>query len=140
MFLFRIGGFLETLSKSLKSTSTAGSSENVESVVRQRVAEELEKVHRQQQELNQQLYGDMAKQNIDNDRSSVALGTDIDNMIKRIQRSSPKDIPADIAERQEALVLCYKKNEARVLDCWHEVEQFKESVTKAQKHFVATHQ
>ncbi|ORZ23203.1 hypothetical protein BCR42DRAFT_458664 [Absidia repens] len=94
--------------QSSKSTSTTGSSEDVESVVRQRVAEELEKVHQQQQELNQQIYGDMAKQNIDNDRSSVALGTDIDSMIKRIQRSSPKDIPADIAERQEALVLCYK--------------------------------
>ncbi|KAI8335754.1 hypothetical protein BC941DRAFT_354718 [Chlamydoabsidia padenii] len=95
------------LQASTKSTQPS-SSEDVEKLVRQRVAEELERAHQQQQELNQQLYGDMAKQNIDNDRSSVALGSDIDNMIKRVQRSSPKDIPSDIAERQEALVVCYK--------------------------------
>ncbi|KAI8093721.1 uncharacterized protein BX664DRAFT_330408 [Halteromyces radiatus] len=126
---------LETRQKS-SQPAPAHTSEEVDNLVRQRVAEELERTHQQQQ----QLYGDIAKQNIDNDVSSVALGTDIKNMIQRIQRSSPKEIPAEIAERQEALVLCYKKNDARVLDCWQEVEQFKESVTKAQKQFVATHQ
>ncbi|SAM05662.1 hypothetical protein [Absidia glauca] len=115
-------GLVDSLETKQKSTTTstqpAGSTEDVEKLVRQRVAEELERTQRQQQELNQQLYGDMAKQNIDNDRSSVALGSDIDNMIKRVQRN----------------------NASRVLDCWQEVEHFKDSVAKAQKQFVATHQ
>ncbi|CAO3636544.1 unnamed protein product [Cunninghamella blakesleeana] len=120
----------------IKTFPFSRSDQEVEALVRQRVAEELERSQQQQQ----QLYGELSKQNINHDQNSVALKTDIENLIQRIKRSPHKDIPTEIAERQEALVLCYKKNESRVLDCWQEVEQFKESVSKAQKHFVATHQ
>ncbi|KAF7729629.1 hypothetical protein EC973_004002 [Apophysomyces ossiformis] len=114
--------------------------EEVENIVRQRVTEELQRAQEQQEELNKQIYGDIAKRNIDHDHNSVAMGADIESMIQRIQRSPAKEIPADVAERQEAVILCYKKNESRPLDCWEEVEQFKESVAKAQKKFVAAYQ
>ncbi|KAI8069343.1 hypothetical protein BC940DRAFT_297487 [Gongronella butleri] len=130
-------GLVDSLESRQKAPAT---SEEVENIVRQRVAEELSRTQSQDQSLKQQLFDDIAKQNIDSDQNSVALSSDIQNMIQRIERSSPKAIPADVAERQEALVLCYKNNQSRVLDCWQEVEQFKESVVKAQKQFVSTHQ
>ncbi|CDH49005.1 hypothetical protein RO3G_11622 [Lichtheimia corymbifera JMRC:FSU:9682] len=130
-------GFIETLETRKKPTQESNTrSEDVEELVRQRVAEELkrEKVN------NDQAYSELAKSNLEKDYNSVAMGTDIENMIQRVQRSSRKELPAEIAERQEAVVACYKKHASRPLDCWEEVEQFKESVEKFQKKFVAAHQ
>ncbi|CAO3653581.1 unnamed protein product [Mucor fragilis] len=114
--------------------------EKVEQLVNERVAEELKRAKSQQENVNKQTYGEIAKQNIDNDHNSVAMAEDIDNMIQKLQRSTPYEIPAAIAERQEALIVCYKKNQDRPLDCWEEVEQFKHAVAEEQKKFIATHQ
>ncbi|KAL1935299.1 hypothetical protein VTP01DRAFT_4439 [Rhizomucor pusillus] len=130
-------GFVESLESRRKSSAGGTSNEDVEEIVRQRVAEELKRLQEQE---SQREYGELAKANIDKDYNSVAMGTDIQTMIDRIKRNAPKEIPADIAEHQEAVVACYKKNSSRPLDCWEEVEQFKESVAKAQKKFVAAHQ
>ncbi|ORX56780.1 hypothetical protein DM01DRAFT_1382218 [Hesseltinella vesiculosa] len=130
-------GLVDSLESRQKAPATT---EELESIVRQRVAEELSRNQQKEDDMKQQLFNDIAKQNIDNDQSSVALSTDIHNIIQRIQRASTKEIPTEVIDRQEALVLCYKNNQSRVLDCWQEVEHFKESVIKAQKHFVSTHQ
>lgn len=34
----------------------------------------------------------------------------------------------------------YRNNQTRPLDCWEEVEKFKEAVSSEQKKFVASHQ
>ncbi|KAI9274441.1 hypothetical protein BDA99DRAFT_601625 [Phascolomyces articulosus] len=133
-------GLVDSLETRKKSSENNARSEDVEEQVRKRVAEELERVKSQQGDLEQKSYSELAKSNIEKDHNSVAIGTDIENMIQRIQRTSPKEIPAEIVERQEAVVACYKKNASRPLDCWEEVEQFKETVSKAQKRFVAAHQ
>ncbi|GAN02208.1 DUF1690 domain-containing protein [Mucor ambiguus] len=114
--------------------------EKVEQLVSERVAEELKRAKSQQENVNKQAYGELARQNIDNDHNSVAMAEDIDNMIQKLQRSTPSEIPTAIAERQEALIGCYKKNQDRPLDCWEEVEQFKYAVAEEQKKFIATHQ
>ncbi|KAL0091159.1 hypothetical protein J3Q64DRAFT_1710435 [Phycomyces blakesleeanus] len=137
-------GLVDSLETRTKSAPAASSQqvrpEEVEERVRERVAEELKRVQEKQEEINQRVYSDMAKKNIDNDQNSVVLGADINNMIEKIKRTPAKAIPAEIAERQEALVVCYKNNESRPLDCWKEVEAFKASVAKAQKTFVAAYQ
>jgi len=60
--------------------------EKVEQLVNERVAEELKRVRSQQENVNKQAYGDLAKQNIDNDHNSVAMAEDIDSMIQKLQR------------------------------------------------------
>ncbi|ORY97663.1 hypothetical protein BCR43DRAFT_437339 [Syncephalastrum racemosum] len=92
----------------LQSGESPANPEEVEKLVRKRVAEELQRAKQQEDEVTRRSYGDLAKQNIENDYNSVAMGTDIENMIKRIQRPAPKEIPAEIAERQEAVIACYK--------------------------------
>ncbi|RCI03475.1 hypothetical protein CU098_002802 [Rhizopus stolonifer] len=116
------------------------SNEKIEQLVRERVAEELKRAKQQQDQVNQRAYGELAKQNIKNDHNSIAMTEDIENMIQKLKRSSPSDIPAAIAEKQEALIVCYKNNQTRPLDCWEQVEQFKHAVAEEQKRFVAAHQ
>lgn len=41
-------------------------------------------------------------------------------------------LPEEITKAQDALVACYKKNAERSLDCWAEVQEFKDLVQKAQ--------
>lgn len=65
---------------------SAESNEKVEQLVRERVAEELKRARSQQEQVNKRAYGDLAKQNIDNDHNSVAMAEDIDNMIQKLQR------------------------------------------------------
>lgn len=60
--------------------------EKVEQLVNERVAEELKRAKSQQENVNKQAYGELAKQNIDNDHNSVAMAEDIDNMIQKLQR------------------------------------------------------
>lgn len=66
--------------------ASAESNEKIEQLVRERVAEELKRARSQQEQANKRAYGDLAKQNIDNDHNSVAMAEDIDNMIQKLQR------------------------------------------------------
>ncbi|KAI8636673.1 hypothetical protein BD408DRAFT_425756 [Parasitella parasitica] len=135
-------GFEQNTPKNDKQPAavSAESNEKIEQLVRERVEEELKRVRSQQEQVNKRTYGDLAKQNIDNDHNSIAMAEDIDGMIQKLQRSTPSEIPKAIAESQEALIVCYKKNQDRPLDCWEEVEQFKHAVAEEQKKFIATHQ
>lgn len=65
---------------------SAKMNEEVEKLVNERVAEELKRAKSQQENVNKQAYGQLAKQNIDNDHNSVAMAEDIDNMIQKLQR------------------------------------------------------
>ncbi|GAA5808642.1 hypothetical protein MFLAVUS_002035 [Mucor flavus] len=116
------------------------SNEKIEQLVRERVAAELNRKKQEQEKANNRVYGDLAKKNIENDHNSIAIGEDIDSMIQKLQRSAPAEIPALIAERQEELIVCYKNNQSRPLDCWEQVEKFKSAVANEQKKFVASHQ
>ncbi|KAI8145825.1 hypothetical protein BJV82DRAFT_510808 [Fennellomyces sp. T-0311] len=100
-------GFVDSLEtrKKVMSSESNVRSEDVEEQVRKRVAEELARAKAQEEQLS---YGELAKSNIEKDHNSVAMGTDIENMIQRIQRAAPKEIPSEIVERQEAVVACYK--------------------------------
>ncbi|OBZ84336.1 hypothetical protein A0J61_07613 [Choanephora cucurbitarum] len=116
------------------------SNEKIEQLVRERVAEELKRAKEQQEQVNRRTYGELAKQNIQNDHNSIAMSEDIEGMIQQLKRSAPSDIPDVIAKKQEALIVCYKNNQTRPLDCWEEVEQFKHAVADEKKRFIAAHQ
>ncbi|CEP16506.1 hypothetical protein [Parasitella parasitica] len=135
-------GFEQNVSENNKQSAATSteSNEKIEQLVRERVEEELKRARSQQEQLNKRTYGDLAKQNIDNDHNSIAMAEDIDGMIQKLQRSTPSEIPKAIAESQEALIVCYKNNQDRPLDCWEQVENFKSAVAEEQKKFIATHQ
>ncbi|KAI9477768.1 MAG: hypothetical protein EXX96DRAFT_568111 [Benjaminiella poitrasii] len=116
------------------------SNEKIEKIVQERVVKELQRMREQQEQADRHNYDELAKKNIENDHNSIAMTEDIENMIEKLKRSTSSDISSVVSERQEELIVCYKKNQSRPLDCWEEVERFKEAVVEEQKKFVATHQ
>ncbi|ORE21161.1 hypothetical protein BCV71DRAFT_174353 [Rhizopus microsporus] len=99
---------LETQQEAPKKHVSAESKEKIEALVQKRVAEELNRLRQQQEQNNQQTYSELAKKNIENDYNSIAMKEDIEDMIAKMKRTPPADIPKDIAERQEALIVCYR--------------------------------
>lgn len=57
---------------------------------------------------------------------------DMDHLAKHTPAKHVKVLPEEITKAQDALVQCYKKNQDRSLDCWAEVQEFKDLVQKAQ--------
>lgn len=51
-------------------------------------------------------------------------------------RKKVRDMPRDVEKAREGLVGCLKLNDRRPLDCWREVEAFKESVRKMEQDFI----
>ncbi|KAG2178697.1 hypothetical protein INT44_001850 [Umbelopsis vinacea] len=127
-------------SKPVANTGKAPLPHEVEGVVRERVAEELNRIKEQQDEANNRITAQLSKQNLESKHNAVAIGADIEDMIKRVQRSTSSKLPAEIKESQQAVIECYRlvihrHNKSRPLDCWAEVENFKDAVAQAQKEF-----
>ncbi|CAO3610033.1 unnamed protein product [Mucor hiemalis] len=132
---------VNTLEKKADQTNEKIEARQVEFVVRERVAQELEKIKETESKLKEKFYVELTEQNAEKDNlNAVATNTDIQTMIERISRSSPKELPVEVQKCQEAVVACYNKNKDRSLDCWKEVVDFKQAVTEEQKKFVAAHQ
>ncbi|CAO3630782.1 unnamed protein product [Mucor hiemalis] len=72
----------EPIKNEKKPVASVESNEKIDQLVRERVAEELKRAQQQQEQANKRAYGDLAKQNIQNDHNSVALGEDIGSMIQ----------------------------------------------------------
>ncbi|KAI8576252.1 hypothetical protein K450DRAFT_257862 [Umbelopsis ramanniana AG] len=129
---------LESRAKRSKPVGNSGKAplpHEVEGVVRERVAEELNRIKEQQEEANNRITAQLSKQNLESKHNAVAIGADIEDMIKRVQRSTSSKLPAEIKESQQAVIECYRHNKSRPLDCWAEVENFKDAVAQAQKEF-----
>ncbi|GAN04824.1 DUF1690 domain-containing protein [Mucor ambiguus] len=130
-----------TLEKKAEQTTERVQARQVESLVRQRVAEELEKIKQNQSELSEKFYIQLTEENAEKDNlNAVTTNNDIESMVQRISRSSAKELPAQVKMCQDAVIACYNNNKSRSLDCWKEVANFKEAVAEEQKKFVAAHQ
>ncbi|CEP11938.1 hypothetical protein [Parasitella parasitica] len=133
-----------SLEKKAEQTAERVEARQVESLVRQRVAEELEKMKHMENKLNEKFYIQLSEENAEKDQlDAVATTQDIEELVKRIARdlftdcirSSAKKTPAKIKKCQDEVIACYKS-----LDCWKEVANFKEAVAEEQKKFVAAYQ
>jgi len=74
------------------------------------------------------------------DLSSVTLEGDIKALRQKFL--GIKDTKTDLEARKarEELVQCLHLNDRRALDCWWEVKQFKEKVSKLEREFVEKNQ
>ncbi|CAO3637044.1 unnamed protein product [Mucor fragilis] len=130
-----------TLEKKAEQTTERVQARQVESLVRQRVAEELEKIKQNESALSEKFYIQLTEENADKDNlNAVATNNDIESMIERISRSSAKELPAQVKKCQDEVIACYNNNKSRSLDCWKQVANFKEAVAEEQKKFIAVHQ
>ncbi|KAG2192408.1 hypothetical protein INT46_007887 [Mucor plumbeus] len=130
-----------SLEKKAEQTTERVEARQVESVVRQRVAEELEKIKNNESKLKEKFYIQLTEENAEKDNlNAVTTTKDIESMVERISRSGAKELPAQVKKCQDEVIACYNNNKSRSLDCWKEVANFKEAVAEEQKKFVAAHQ
>ncbi|KAG0226312.1 hypothetical protein BGW42_003771 [Actinomortierella wolfii] len=109
---------------------SAGSPQDIENQVRQRVQAELERIKLQENEF--------VNYKSTTNANAIVTEQEIDQLSKQHPQKHVKALPEEIVKAQDALVACYKKNSERSLDCWAEVEEFKKVVQKAQNAFIAT--
>ncbi|GJJ70626.1 MICOS complex subunit MIC19 [Entomortierella parvispora] len=116
-----------------QSQPVTGSPEDIESQVRQRVHAELTKIQAEKE-------ATLPYTNYHSSTHGNALVTeqDMDQLARSAPAKQVKILPEDITKAQYALVQCYRDNKDRSLDCWKEVQEFKDLVQKAQNAFIAT--
>ncbi|KAK3383577.1 hypothetical protein B0T24DRAFT_54507 [Lasiosphaeria ovina] len=55
---------------------------------------------------------------------------------KLVERRKVRDLPEGVEAARGEVVRCLRENDRRPLDCWREVEQFKEEVRRLEKGWV----
>lgn len=70
-------------------------------------------------------------------QSSAKVFEELEKLRKGLdERKKLRDMPREVERAREDLVSCLRKNDRRPLDCWKEVELFKESVSKMEEEFI----
>lgn len=130
-----------SLEKKAEQTTERVEARQVESIVRQRVTEELKKMKQNETELSEKYYVELAEKNSEKDNlDAISTSNDIETMIERISRSGAKELPAEVKKAQDDVIACYNSNKSRTLNCWQEVVDFKQAVSEEQKKFIGAHQ
>ena len=71
------------------------------------------------------------------DLDTPSLQRDIDHLKKKLSdRKQQRELDPPVAKAQQDVVKCLKQYEQRPLDCWQEIEVFKEEVRKLEKRFM----
>ncbi|KAF9275285.1 hypothetical protein BKA57DRAFT_475636 [Linnemannia elongata] len=117
------------------SQTSVGSSEDIEREVRQRVQAELAKI---QAEKDAAVDSTFVNYKSSTNANAVMTEQEMEHLARKTPAKQVKVLPEEITKAQDALVQCYRKNQDRSLDCWAEVQEFKELVQKAQNAFIAT--
>ncbi|KAG0323111.1 hypothetical protein BGZ97_000039 [Linnemannia gamsii] len=115
--------------------TSAGSPEDIEREVRQRVQAELAKI---QAEKDAAVDSTFVNYKSSTNANAVVTEQEMEHLARKTPAKQVKVLPEEITKAQDALVQCYRKNQDRSLDCWAEVQEFKELVQKAQNAFIAT--
>lgn len=73
----------------------------------------------------------------ESDRSHDSVNKEIMDLRQKLeQRKTVEKVPAGVEKAKEGLVKCLRYNDRRPLDCWQEVETFKQEVGKLEKAFI----
>ncbi|KAG8894180.1 hypothetical protein FRC01_013128 [Tulasnella sp. 417] len=145
---------VDHLSDRITSTSPDSARQStLDEHVRSRIQAELSRLQSEEEQVRQQIEAALEKENLDKETelankgaedgkpatSSSALAEELEEVQKRaerfLERKKMDDLP-EVKEKQEALLKCYSNNRTTSLDCWREVEEFKQSVASLEKKFV----
>lgn len=137
------------LSKRLQSSteSDASRSQTIELAIQEQVAAELKKLADQElaslREAREQISQESAKEAAaasasEGDENLSLQGPTRHTVSKEVaalrakleERRRLRDVPSSVVEARGEVVRCLRENDRRPLDCWREVEHFKEEVRR----------
>ncbi|KAK1921969.1 hypothetical protein DB88DRAFT_496731 [Papiliotrema laurentii] len=137
--------FSPSLVSRLSSPATEQSTEkhsSTDEIVRRRLAAESAHIRAQEAEILQSISAALEKENLDREKpgmSSEVLGRDIEEVREKVERMRKERAAREgegVQRAREGVVRCYKEKSDRPLDCWKEVEAFKQEVGKLEQAFV----
>ncbi|KAG7089611.1 hypothetical protein E1B28_011277 [Marasmius oreades] len=115
--------------------------------IRSRIEHEVKQLRKQEEEVQNSIALALEKENLDKEKSmggeveggdsagavksSAALFGDLEDIRSKIERFQTRRTLQDhpeVKSYQEAVLTCYKSHPVTTLDCWQEVNKFKESV------------
>jgi hypothetical protein len=100
-----------SLEKKAEQTAERIEARQVESIVRQRVAEELENIKQNESELSEKYYVELTEKNSEKDNlNAIATNNDIETMIERISRYITVKRPREFALFTEYVIDLVLKN------------------------------
>jgi len=69
--------------------------------------------------------------------SRQTVSKEVEQLRQKLEsRKKVRDIPASVEAARGEVVRCLRENDRRPLDCWREVEAFKEEVRRLEKGWV----
>jgi altered-inheritance-of-mitochondria protein 13 len=118
----------------------------IDSSIQGKIREELSKLRKQEADVQHRIEQAIEKESLDRaskgsqtgakGKSSVLLKQELDDVRSKIERHNQRRQKVDkapgVKDAREKLVECYKKNPERTLDCWAEVQNFRQSVARAE--------
>ncbi|KAF3768802.1 DUF1690-domain-containing protein [Cryphonectria parasitica EP155] len=136
--------------ESLQSSSETDTTRTtlLESQIQARVAAELRKLSRESDaQLSSVLskVGSSGKEEGEGSKdkdgaaplSQHAVNADVERLRKKVEaRRLVREVPESVEEARGDVVRCLRENDRRPLDCWREVERFREEVRRMEKGWV----
>ncbi|EKM55821.1 uncharacterized protein PHACADRAFT_256713 [Phanerochaete carnosa HHB-10118-sp] len=144
------------------SVSPAPSPERQSSIdaqIRSRIQAELQHLRQEEEHVREEIEHALEKENLDRERamageesdavesegetgrvrSSAALMGDLEELRQKVERFQTRralhEFP-EVQAKSEAVISCYKSHPTTTLDCWREVNEFKNSVAKVEQHYI----
>ncbi|KAI0693884.1 hypothetical protein BC835DRAFT_1047823 [Cytidiella melzeri] len=126
----------------------------IDAQIRSRIQAELEHLRQQEEEVKEAIERALEKENLDREtamagqeegseagsvRNSAVLLGDLEELRTKVERFHSRQALSEFPEVQaasEAVVSCYKSHPSTTLECWREVNQFKNAVTQVEQHYI----
>ncbi|WYZ39377.1 hypothetical protein EsH8_III_001291 [Colletotrichum jinshuiense] len=130
------------LAESLQTSheTDASRSQLTELQIQARVAAELKRLQAKESEALKLAHEKIAaeeKPAPENQRSHDAVAKEVEALrAKLADRKKVRDLPESVETARGNVVRCLRENDRRPLDCWKEVEAFKEEVKRLEKGWV----
>lgn len=127
--------------ESLQSSSETDASraQLIESQIQTRVASELRKLHDEEERRLSSLLAKVADETAPETTptSRHKASKEIEELERKLQtRKLVKEVPESVEVARSEVVRCLRENDRRPLDCWKEVQAFKEEVRRLEKGWV----
>ncbi|KAG5643905.1 hypothetical protein DXG03_009476 [Asterophora parasitica] len=140
------------LSDRLESHETSPERQStLDALIRSRIQSELEHLKQEEEKVRQEIESALEKENLDRERSgaedsaeggsgripsSTELMGDLEEIRSKVDRYQARrdlrEFP-EVKSTGEAVVSCYQNHPTTPLDCWREVNAFKESVAQVEQ-------
>ncbi|CAE6503629.1 unnamed protein product [Rhizoctonia solani] len=124
----------------------------LDAVVKQRIQSEMKRLQDAEALVQADIEAALERENLDREKQvaeadSVGSSEELRNELEEVQKRADRfksrlalEHAPEVKESHAKLLACYRNNSDRPLDCWEEVQHFKEAVSKLEKDFVKSFQ